>query len=118
LDDDIAAYQGRVDYDRQQYNAALAGGDPRAIAQWANALADDTDALEQLKGSVDQSNAIQQQLIDLQTQMVQNQSEILALANPGRAIFGAVIAAVSGGIGGRVGLGFQAAGTPGSVARY
>jgi hypothetical protein len=57
------------------------------------------------------------ELLAINTQIAQNQLKILALAGQGDQIVGAVVAAVNGGIGGRVGLGFHGIrSTPGSVA--
>jgi hypothetical protein len=60
---------------------------------------------------------IASELLAINTQIAQNQLKILALAGQGDQIVGAVVAAVNGGIGGRVGLGFHGIrSTPGSVA--
>jgi hypothetical protein len=57
------------------------------------------------------------ELLNINTQIAANQLKILALAGQGDQIVGAVVAAVNGGIGGRVGLGFHGIrSTPGSVA--
>lgn len=53
----------------------------------------------------------------IMAEFVENQKRILALAGNGDQILQATIAAVSGGIGGKVGLGFMSAGVPGQVAR-
>ena len=57
-------------------------------------------------------------LHDLQREQIANQREILTLQQQGPEILAAVIAAVDGGIGGKVGLGFGKPGYPGSAARY
>jgi hypothetical protein len=60
---------------------------------------------------------IASELLAINTQIAANQLKILALAGQGDQIVGAVVAAVNGGIGGRVGLGFHGIrSTPGSVA--
>ena len=72
-------------------------------------------------GGVDPAQAerdrIAAELLAINTQIAANQLKILALAGQGDQIVGAVVAAVNGGIGGRVGLGFHGIrSTPGSVA--
>jgi len=68
--------------------------------------------------AADELNAHLSAIADLTGQMVANQNKILALSNQGPEILASVVAAVSGGIGGKTGLGFQSVGIPGSVARY
>jgi hypothetical protein len=57
-------------------------------------------------------------LAELIAEQVANQVKILALAQQGPEILAAVIAAVNGDLGGRVGLGFQTPGYAGGVASY
>lgn len=57
-------------------------------------------------------------LAGLVAEQVQNQRRILALAQQGPAILAAVVAAVNGDIGGKVGIGFSTPGYAGATARY
>lgn len=62
-------------------------------------------------------DAIAVQLVDLMAQQVENQKRLIALAEKGDAATAAVAAAISGSIGGRLGLGgLQAVGSPNQVA--
>jgi hypothetical protein len=117
-DDDMAADQGAVDFFSGKLNAAIAGGDQQGIVVFANALADATEALNGLKDEIAQANALQQQRDEIQKTIADNGTKILALGNRTGDLQAQFAAWLSGSIGGRVGLGFQAAGVPGSVARY
>jgi hypothetical protein len=99
-------------------DAARASGDPRAVSQAATDLASARDALLGLTDAINQANEIQRERDELNTTIAANQTKILALANQGPQIVAAVVAAVSGGIGGQVGLGMQTPGFAGQVARY
>jgi 3D (Asp-Asp-Asp) domain-containing protein len=117
-DDDLDADQNAVNYFQGKLNGAIAGGDQQGIVVFANALADATEALNGLKDSIDQANEIQQQRDQLQQTIADNQNKLLALGNRTGDLQAQFAAWLSGSIGGKVGLGFQAAGVPGAVARY
>ena len=117
-DDDIAALTNLRDLRKGEMDAALADSDPRNDADAIDAYLQVKDALDELKTSVDQSNRLQEQRDQLNQTIADNQTKILALAAQGPQIVGAVVAAVSGGIGGQVGLGLQTPGFAGGVARY
>jgi hypothetical protein len=77
------------------------GGDNQALIDAINTLAQ-----------------LEQQRIDLETQMTANQTKLIALANTqGPNLLAAVISAMSGDIGGRIGLGSMTPGWAGGVAR-
>jgi hypothetical protein len=117
-EDDIRAAQWNYDARGSALDAARASGDPRAVSQAANDLASARDALLGLTEAINQANEIQRQRDELDTTIAANQAKILALANQGPQIVAAVVAAVSGGIGGQIGLGMQTPGFAGQVARY
>jgi hypothetical protein len=72
---------------------------------------------EELAAIQEQTDATNR-LADLTATQNANQLKILALANQGPQIIAATVAAVSGGIGGQVGLGFQSPSYAGGMARY
>lgn len=81
------------------------------IKEWSAAVDDNTAALEQ-------SNTLLQQKIDLDAQVVANQEAILAVArSQPNVLLQAIVEALSGAIGGRVGLGFQTPGVAGTTGR-
>jgi hypothetical protein len=118
LSDDIAAAGSAVSYFQGRLAAAQAAGDQHGIIVFANALADATEALKGLQGSIDAANELQRQRDDLDRQLLDNQLKIIALAQQGPEILAAVIAAINGGIGGRLGLGLQTPSYAGGVANY
>jgi|GEM_PF-1372195 len=118
LNDDVAAYQKKEKLDEDALLEAQKANDPQKIAQAASDVKADRDAIKQLNDTMTTNNELQQQQIDLQKQIADNQSKILAIAGQGDAILNAVVAAVSGGIGGKVGLGTQTPGYAGGLARY
>jgi phage-related protein len=76
---------------------------------------------ERPQADIDRENeqiAATNRLADLIAIQNANQLKIIALANQGPQVIAAVVAAVSGGIGGRVGLGFQSPSYAGGIARY
>jgi hypothetical protein len=117
-EDDIQAAQWNYNARGSALDAARASGDPRAVSQAATDLASARDALLGLTDAINQANEIQRERDELNTTIAANQTKILALANQGPQIVAAVVAAVSGGIGGQVGLGMQTPGFAGQVARY
>jgi phage-related protein len=114
LGDDIAAWTALRDHRKGVLDAALADADPRNDAAAINAWKEAVDAIKQLTGEIEQANRLAQ----LQQQIADNQLKILALASHGPQIVAAVVAAVSGGIGGQVGLGMSTPGYAGGVANY
>jgi hypothetical protein len=116
--DDLAADQSAVDYFAGKLGAATAAGDQQGIAVFANALADVKGSIDSLTDSMTQANALQQQRDADNAEIIANQTKLLALGNRTGDLQAQFAAWLSGSIGGRVGLGFQAAGVPGSVARY
>lgn len=82
------------------------------------AMGDLKDATDELTKATDEANDLARERVDLDRQLIDNQNKILALATQGPEILAAIVAAVSGGIGGKAGLGFQSVGVAGSLARY
>lgn len=107
----LAAAQGRA-------SQSAATGDVQAETQALTDIKSLTDAIKSLDDTVAQANAIQQQRDALNQQIADNQLKILELAKQGDAILQAVIAAVNGGIGGKVGSSLMSPGFPGGVANY
>jgi len=118
LDDDKAALEKKKELDEQALAEAKAANDPRKIAEAAGNLKADTEALKSLTDSIDQSNQLAQERMNLDKQIADNQLKLLAMAGQGPEILAAIVAAVSGSIGGKSGLGFQSVGVPGRVATY
>ena len=75
-------------------------------------------ALEENNRLLEEQNRLIEQRIAVEQEVAANQTQLLKLAQQGDQIVGAVISAVNGGIGGRVGLGFQSPGYAGQVTRY
>jgi hypothetical protein len=119
IDDDKAALEKKKALDEELLQEAKDANDPRKIAEAANNLKADTDALKSLTASIDEQNKNTQELIDLNKQVVDNQNRIINLTTQqGPQLMAAFAAAISGGIGGKVGLGFQSVGYAGSGVRY
>lgn len=116
--DDLAALGNIKAYRENALAAARASGDPRAIAAAVRDLSSVQDSIDSLTDAVNAANEIQRERDALNQQIADNQLRILALANQGPQIVNAVVAAVSGGIGGQLGLGFQTPGYAGGVANY
>lgn len=117
-DDDLAAAKATQTYWQEQLRIAQGTADPRDDTEAARALQAATSAVEALTSATEQANRLQAQRDQINTEIVENQRRLIALAGQGDQIVAAVIAAVNGGIGGRVGLGFQSVGYAGGVANY
>jgi hypothetical protein len=114
LGDDLSALLGLQAVRKGEMDAALANADPRDDAAAIDAFLAVGSAIEALTGEMEKAN----QRLALEQQIADNQLKIIALANQGPEIVAAVVAAVSGGIGGQLGLGFQTPGYAGGVANY
>lgn len=64
------------------------------------------------------ANQLQEEANALQREHNANQALLIKIAGQGDQLVNAVLSAVNGGIGGRVGLGFQTPGYAGQTARY
>jgi murein DD-endopeptidase MepM/ murein hydrolase activator NlpD len=116
--DDRATVTEKLGIAEGKYREAKAAGDTEGIKKWGAAVLSLRGDLQSLTDSVAEANRLAQVRVDLDKQLVDNQLKILAMAKQGPEILAAVVAAVSGGIGGKTGLGFQSVGVAGSVARY
>lgn len=118
LADDLEAWKRLEQIRVADYQAAVKGGDPRAIAETANALADAQNSIDQLEEQMSQANELARKKQELDEQIASNQLKILALAGQESKIIAAVVAAASGGIGGKTGMAAMTPGAPGTVAWY
>lgn len=76
------------------------------------------DAINANTEAVNAEAELERQRLALETIIQSNQMKILAMRGQGDQILAAIVAAVNGGIGGQVGLGFQSPSTAGAMARY
>jgi hypothetical protein len=116
--DDLLAGDALVTYWENRLGRAQKNGGAAGISEAAQGLKSARDFVggirqeeaDRLAAAIEEQNSLNRELIA-------NQLKVLALASQGDQIVGAVVAAVNGGIGGRVGLGFHGIrSTPGSVA--
>jgi hypothetical protein len=115
-DDDLAALQAR----RSLLEDDLAhASSPERQIELANELKSTRDQIESLQGTIEQQNQLAQQRMDLDRELADNQRRMLAVAeSQPNVLLGGLVAAINGGIGGRVGLGFQTPGYAGRGVRY
>ena len=114
-EDDVAALRAI----KAAKEGELAGAtDPRIQAGLIRDITSLGQSIDALTAATEEQNRIQAERDALNKQIADNQLKILALANQGPQIVAAVVAAVSGGIGGQLGLGFQTPGFAGGTANY
>lgn len=116
--DDVRAARSAVDFWQKALGYARKTGDPRDDTAAAQGLKSALDALDSLTQATEEANRLQQERDSLQREQVENQRKILQLAQQGPQILAAVVAAVNGDIGGKVGLGFSTPSYAGAPARY
>ena len=116
--DDLDALRKIQGYWQRQLEQAATTADPRDDTEAAQALAAATAAIKDLTGEMERESRQREQDRQIAAEIVANQQKILALATQGPEIVAAVVAATSGGIGGKVGLGFSTPSYPGGLARY
>jgi len=124
--DDPAARNRKLQ-DLQSYRSLLSGdlaraqraNDYAAITDLAARLQDVGASIRDLTDATQQQQELAQQRMDLDRELADNQRRMLAVAeSQPNVLLGGLIAAINGGIGGRVGLGFQTPGFAGQGARY
>jgi hypothetical protein len=117
--DDIAAARGAVSHWQRALAAAGRTADPRDDTAAAQGLRAALDALNGLTQATAAANALAEQDRAIRQEQVANQRRIIQLASQQpHAIIRALVAAVDGGIGGPVGLGYQTVGYAGATAQY
>lgn len=118
--DDLSAETARRDYWQDMFNRVnVPGADPRIVTAVATALKGEIDAVNSLKESIDGQTEVQKQLTAATQQLADEQTAIRKLAQTqGPQLVAGLAALLSGGIGGKVALGFQTPGFAGGGVRY
>lgn len=112
----LAAMKDREALLEQDY--ANATTDDQRI-ELANQIADAKESIKSLDEQITQQNELAQQRMELDRQLAENQSRLLAVAtSQPNVLLGAIVSALNGQIGGMVGLGAQTPGYAGGTARY
>jgi hypothetical protein len=78
--DDLAALNTLKDIDTSQLNDAVAKGDNAGIVQWANELKGVQDSIDNLDSTIDNTNALLQQQIDVEKERSAQLERALAVA--------------------------------------
>jgi hypothetical protein len=78
--DDLAALNTLKDIDTGQLNDAVAKGDNAGIVQWANELKGVQDSIDNLDSTIDNTNALLQQQIDVEKERSAQLERALAVA--------------------------------------
>lgn len=118
LTDDRSALEALLGFRGEELTAARESGDPRRITEAIEAYSSVKGSLDSLTEAMTAANRLAEQRESLDRELRDNQLKILALAQQGDVIVASVIAAVNGGIGGKVGLGYQTHGFAGAGVRY
>lgn len=117
--DDRSALQGIADYRFRAYQAAVASGDPRQIAQARRDLTSTEKALQDLTAAVNDNTAVTQQQLDLARQQLQTAQQALNVSNSqSQVLTDALTDVINRALGTRLGIGLSGMRAPaGSVAR-
>lgn len=119
LGDDIGALREIEALQAADLARAQREGNTEEIIRLAGELKSTRDSLDALTEEQARANEIAQQRADLDRQLAENQSRMLAVAeSQPNVLLGAMVSALNGQIGGQIGLGFQTPGTAGRPGIY
>jgi 3D (Asp-Asp-Asp) domain-containing protein len=125
--DQLSGDQGAQLNDLKALRALLTGDledakrrhDFQAIQDLAGQLQSVDGSIRDLTEAQNEANRIAQDRMELDRQLAENQRRMLAVAqSQPNVLLGAIVAALNGQIGGRLGLGFQTPGTAGKPGMY
>ncbi|HYV17336.1 MAG TPA: hypothetical protein VE972_15085 [Conexibacter sp.] len=113
---DLETYRSQLSRDLER---AKSKHDYEAIQDLAGRLQSVGQSLDDLNQSTQAQQQLMQQRMDLDRELADNQKRMLAVAeSQPNVLLGGLIAAVNGGIGGKVGLGVQTPAFAGQGVRY